>query len=1019
MQFAWHLVGRWCADFEPSARAAGVRAVVLFWMLIAAGSVVSAVEVQLPSAPLDTPIVVSAERSGHWQEGQYDVWLLHGDVEIRQGEVRARARDAVLWIDRGDANEGVPTKIIAYLEKDVDVRFGEVRPALAARHWLGRFHTSINVELRFPTTADHPPNLLPVVRRGREARRWEAHEVDQRVQPAQFTAPPFPSTFAEGRPTARTLSITPRGSLGTKFESLASPDPTETILVMSSGVRITVGGIENVPGVETGTVTIESDRVLVWTDSNEAGPVFSPRQVNDRWEFYLEGNVVFREGDRVIYADRMYYDLNRSQGIILNAEALTPVQDYEGLMRLKADVLHQLDRENFLAYGAAITSSRLGVPRYWVQAENITLRDIQQPQADPFTGQPTADFTNHQLLARSSNNLVYVGGVPIFYWPVLATDLLKPTYYVDRVRLANDSVFGTQVLLDWDVFQLLGLSKDFAPGSDWTVSTDWLSQRGFGGGTNYRYEGTELFRFSGPYRGTLDAWGLQDNGTDNLGLDRRAVIPEKNFRGRVRWQHRQDLPGGYQFTGEFGLISDRNFLEQFFESEWDQDKDQTTNLELKRRLGSSSWSILGQARLNDFFTQTEWLPRFDHYLLGQSILHNRLTWHAHSHVGYAQLRVANPPTLLSPAAAKFDPLAWEAEREGLHASTRHEIDLPLQVGPVKVVPYALGELFRVGQDLSGQQRTRAYGQLGARTSVSWWRADHSVHNELLNLNGLAHKVEWDSEFLWADANQDLDRYPLYEQLDDDAVEFFRRRFFFDTFGGMPGGNVPRRFDERYFALRSGMQSHVTAASTEIADDLMLLKMGLRQRWQTKRGPPGRERIIDWIVLELEGSYFPKADRDNFGQELGLLNYDFRWHLGDRLTFLSDGFADLFGDGLRTFTVGGVVTRPERGQLYLGFRTIEGPISSNIFTGSVSYRMSEKWIMTGGTSVDFGATGNIGQFLALTRIGESALVRIGFNADHSRGNVGVNFAIEPRFLPRNRLGMVGGVQIAPAGAYGLE
>ncbi|MBI2477795.1 MAG: hypothetical protein HYV60_03850, partial [Planctomycetia bacterium] len=103
----------------------------------------------------------------------------------------------------------------------------------------------------------------------------------------------------------------------------------------------------------------------------------------------------------------------------------------------------------------------------------------------------------------------------------------------------------------------------------------------------------------------------------------------------------------------------------------------------------------------------------------------------------------------------------------------------------------------------------------------------------------------------------------------------------------------------------------------------------------------------------------------------------------------------------------------------GVRSIEGPISSSIVSGSISYRMSEKWILTGSASVDFGETGNIGQTFGFTRIGESTLVRLGFNVDESRGNVGVNFQIEPRFLSSRRLGYVGGVQIPPAGAYGLE
>jgi hypothetical protein len=216
-----------------------------------------------------------------------------------------------------------------------------------------------------------------------------------------------------------------------------------------------------------------------------------------------------------------------------------------------------------------------------------------------------------------------------------------------------------------------------------------------------------------------------------------------------------------------------------------------------------------------------------------------------------------------------------------------------------------------------------------------------------------------------------------------------------------------------------MQSWVTAPSTEIVDDLTYAKLGLRQRWQTKRGLPGQERIVDWIVLDVEGFYFPKDDRDNFGQEFGLLDYDFRWHIGDRLTLLSDGFADLFGQGLRTFTTGATLSRPERGNFYLGYRSIEGPISSNILLGSLSYRMTEKWIATGGASFDFGSTGNIGQTFQLTRVGESALIRLGFNYDASRDNLGVNLAIEPRFLPSARLGRVGGVQVPPAGAYGLE
>jgi hypothetical protein len=988
-------------------------------------------EIEPPIAAIDAPIFVTADQSQQWREGQYDVWLLSGNLRLQQDDVEARAREAVLWVDRGAPSQGVPSKIIAYLETDVVIQFQSSEAQIQDRQWLGRFHTTDRIEFRVPHTNPAPAGLPPLVRRGHEARTWEA---SAQVRPVQFNAPQFDASLEEvfpaprgaAAPTARNVTITPRSSIRMQAESFQSPDPNEMIVAITSGVRITVSGIENVQGIDSGVATLEADRIVIWTDAlsslDTSGQPIGQGTTTGRWEFYLEGNVVFREGDRVIYADRMYHDVTRNQGIILNAEALTPVADYEGLLRLKADVLHQLDRQNFLAYGAALTSSRLGVPKYWFQAGNISFQDNQRPLVDPFSGQIAIDpetgepAVDHQLQASSRNNLLYVGGFPVMYWPVMATDLTKPTFYIDQIRVKSDRVFGTQFLVQSDVYQLLGW--DAAPGTEWTVSTDYLSERGYGAGTQFNYEGDTLFSLPGPYRGFLDAWGIKDHGLDNLGVDRRAVPLEREFRGRVLGRHRHQLPNGLQFSGELGLISDRNFLEQYYENEWDEYKDATTGIELKQYVANSSWAITSDVRLNDFFTQTEWLPRFDHTLIGQSFLGDRLTWHGHSHVGYAKLRVGDAPTN-SVDIVKYDPLAWEVGREGIHVGTRHEIDMPVALGPVKMVPYVLGELFKVGEGFRGQELTRAFGQAGVRASLPFWRADSGVQSTFFNLNGLAHKVEVDAEYFWADAEENLEQFPLYEPLDDDAVEYFRRRFFFDTYSGLPGGNISPKFDERRFALRSGMQRWVTAPSTAIADDLSIVQLGLRQRWQTRRGLPGQERIVDWIVMDIEGSLFPDADRDNFGQAFGLLDYDVRWHVGDRLTFLSDGYADFFGDGLRTFTVGGMITRPERGNLYLGARSIEGPFSANILTGSVGYRMSDKWILTAGASVDLSSVGNIGQSFALTRVGESALVRLGFNVDRSRGNVGVSFAIEPRFLASSRLGRVGGVQIPPAGAYGLE
>ena len=152
-----------------------------------------------------------------------------------------------------------------------------------------------------------------------------------------------------------------------------------------------------------------------------------------------------------------------------------------------------------------------------------------------------------------------------------------------------------------------------------------------------------------------------------------------------------------------------------------------------------------------------------------------------------------------------------------------------------------------------------------------------------------------------------------------------------------------------------MQGDVTASSTDVVDDMVQARLGIRQRWQTKRGLAGQERTLDWISLDMEGVLFPKPGRDNFSQELGLLNYDLRWYVGDRFTVLSDGFADCFSDGLRMVSLGGIVSRPERGSVYLGMRAMGGPVDSKFLHGAFSYRMSDKWIAIASTSFDLGAS----------------------------------------------------------------
>jgi hypothetical protein len=1023
LRAAWFLRA-WCG----AARAGLI-------VLVFLRATVAYAQAELPPSKLDERIEIAADGGSHWVEGVYDVYLLRGNCLIHQGLTYARSHEAVLWIERGSPDGEPPNKVIAWLEGDVRIDYQPTgaqaapqgKPLSAARltdkTYIGRFYSALPVDVRpMPLTA--PPAVKPAVYAHASAALGTPNGTVEKAQFAEPIAPPPP--IVGPPPGMVRIRLQGRSAVNADAEiNTINPATNEVVAIIKNGVNIIVDGLDNF-----GSIDVDTDNLVIWTEGTlQQGQTL---QARDRpLEIYMEGNVVFRQGEREIQAQRMYFDVRRQTGIVLSAEVLTPVPKYEGKLKLRAEILEQLGPDRFLARNASLTSSRFGVPGYELRSGLMSYDDIQHPRVNPFTGVPATtpdgeQIIDHEKLATSRDNFLYIEQVPVFYWPFMATDLDKPNYYIDSIKIKNDRIFGTRIMTDIDAYQILGLRN--LRGTRWILSADYFTKRGPAGGTTFNYERQTLFGVPDSTSGFVDIWGIQDHGLDNLGLDRRAIPPEKEFRGRVLAQHRQQLPNNLQLTGEVGLISDFNFLEQYFEREYDQLKDQTTDIELKQYLNNSTWSGFASVRTNPFFTETEWLPRLDHYMLGESLANDRLTWYEHTSGGYARFKTAQSPT--DPTQALHTgPLPWEAPagsmRVGERFSTRQEIDMPLSAGIFKIDPYLIGELTHWGEALDFNDENRAYGAAGLRASMPMWSVDPEVESQLFNVHGIAHKMVFETDISYARSSQPLQDFPLYDQVDDNDIEAYRRWFPFNDFG-VPPILTPKQFDERFYALRRGLGDWVASPSTEIADNLFAARLGLRQRWQTKRGPAGNRRIVDWIVLNTDMTIFPDPNRDNFGQTVGLVDYNFRWHIGDRTTITSDGYYDFFTDAPKYTTLGLFLNRPPRGSLYMGIHSLQGPITSNVLATSYSYRMSPKWISTFGTTFDLHLSRNIGQNFTITRIGESFLFIMNVNVDTSKGNVGANFAVQPRFLQGRLKGagtgmgaLTPGMTVPVAGAYGLE
>jgi hypothetical protein len=556
------------------------------------------------------------------------------------------------------------------------------------------------------------------------------------------------------------------------------------------------------------------------------------------------------------------------------------------------------------------------------------------------------------------------------------------------VRFDQDRIFGTQVGITWNAEALFGL--DLPPATDVNLLTDYLSDRGPMIGAEAEYEGaTELFGVPTLYNGMGRKIYINDGGRDNLGLDRRSLPLDGANRGLLTWRNRLRMPGNYWLTTELGYISDRNFLEQYDENDWDEGKDHETLIEFGQQVDNMTWSLLGSQRLNNFANTTEW-ARGDITILGQPLLADWLTWSSHSSIGHGRVEPADAP--FNPMQDVFTPLPFYTHMDGLVAMTRHEIDLPFMIGPVNVVPYLLGEAAYWDEDATGNDLSRLYGSAGVRASILFTKYMPYVQNRIWGLNGLAHKMLFDVDWSISDSSQPLGAVPQYNEFDDNAQERFRERFFTTSFGGA----LPATFDPRAYAVRTGAGSTVTAPYHELVDDLHVLRMGWRHRWQTKVGPPNRMRVKDWMTLDLEASLFPDAMRDNFGEDFGLLGANYRWFVGERTTLLAGALYDTFTPNQQTWNVGVLSQRSVRGSIYLGLRQIQGgPVDSQILTASYSYLMSPKWASSFATAYDLAEGENRGQSLTISRIGGDWVFHLGMNYDASKDNAGIGIAIEPR------------------------
>jgi len=992
----------------------------------------------LPLEEETEPIILSAQMGWRKEIGKHTVYFLRG-CSFRKGRTTAQSPEAVVWIAAERDEITNIRKVTLYLESDsaqmpVQIEQTDSQEKVTRitdLRWLGHWHTLSVVDVRIvhPLPPQEEPAIywraLALMNPDKTPPAAVGKEEDKAgvVQTQFLSSTAIPQL--EGLDLGfRRVQLTPRSD--NQFNVAIQPyhqhDPAlGGIAVLTGGINLIVEGVSDTYGILSGsTVDISADNAVIWTDN--PGKIHGSESYTESaaqdFEVYLEGNIVYRDGPRVVHASRMYYDAKYKIAYILDGHLFAPISELGGMkgvtkgahIHLKADILRQMGEGLFTARNAMITTSQLGEPTYSLRSQTLRLdRQVSYPFGNSEAGY-------RQVLVAESNYIA-LRKVPVFYWPWMATDMEDPTFYIKNFSYGNSSNNGHTVKTRWNPFQILNIRRP--DGIDSEVDLTWMEKRGIGHGATFQYDLPSLGPLAGPLNGKVVYWGIYDHGTDRLGGSRREVTFPDPYRYRFYWVHQQQanqslhaIGGHWDVRASVGKVSDRNLLNSYFNSAWHTEENAVTAVDLTCREENRTLTFSAEYALDKHYTNANWLPRLDSYVLGESLFNDYLTWYQHSRVGLLDYHTADAP-FDSMDQTYFRYLPWEVNGNnnqpgnaslvnatGLVFATRHELDLPIQAGALKVVPYVLGDFSVWGHNQTGSAADRLYGQGGVRLNLPIWKINPKISSRTWYVNGLAHKIDMNAEYMYAQANRSMDDLILTDPLDHWSVEDFRRRYLVTN--SFFGGTMPGRFDPRYYALRSGLAGNVTAGNMEIADDMQMFRLGTTHRFQTKRGPVGNRRILDWITFSTHINYYPQSQY-NYGKNIGLLDYNILWHVGDRFSVFSEGLYDFFDDGQGWTRIGGIWNRPDRGNFSVTFDQLSGIMERSYLTWRVGYMMNEKYSMSYSTSYDIqNHWRNTGHNFMFVRTGESFRLLVGASYSESLDEWSFSLGIEPTFLQLKRL-----------------
>jgi len=706
------------------------------------------------------PLILSASTPMQtWEKDGKKVFVTDEWAELRQGDLRVVAPRMVVWFDRKQS------------------RASHVRAACVNVYaeGLGVTGQKPSEAVRFVQAGEtRSAGSLFVKLRSKAGFRWEC--------PTREKLPTRSSAFYK-----KADAVTKKSE-----EFVRETVPRGPELKPAPGIPQVLKANEQYvfPGEEQKSITtvylgdvrvryknvrIRADRAVVWLDREKRSfEVYAHGDVRLKKVADAEGEEQATDNGTLRFtrlfedlrADEVYINPDRERALATDAELRLKRQvgGVQDVFVFAGEKVYMLSSQSLFVRKGMATSCDFGRPHYALQADKYRVTQVD-----------SSTF----LTAWDSN--LRLGESTYPFLPFIGMDLTGDAYLLTRLSVGSSSKFGFYTRTGWSL-KHLGLGPEWV--DNWDLMLDYYADRGPGIGSEADYN---LDAVDANHRGDLRSYYVHDTG-DKDATD--LPVPKKD-RGRFWWQHRTAWNQSWTTDLEFRWESDRGFLDEYFEDEFEREKRPESYL-YTRYTQDSTWAgFLFKKRVNHWMTQVQEMPSAELEWIGLPFA--GLVYEGGMQAGYYDLEPSDFSTL--------------ENAPGLgRAHTLHRLSKPFSVGFIRFDPSIelLGTSASKGAYADGSyddSADRVGGGAGIYAGTDFFRS-FDTSSEMLNINRLRHVVT-----------------PYV------------------------GGRTTDMF--------SGESADfVQMDRVDALDDTDRVEVGLRQRLQTKRGGPGHWETVDYMELDV-------------------------------------------------------------------------------------------------------------------------------------------------------------------------